>query len=125
MPKDDITEFFGEPISVHTSQQAEQDGILVQTGHKLISYMTHTVYERCIKPFALDGMWEQFAESQNAYEVELTRKLIDSVVTEIKKQYLKNNKKADWFYSIEARGWKFFVAQNETGKYTLMFPEDY
>ena len=57
--------------------------------------------------------------------MKLTKKLIDSAVDEIRKQYLKADKKADWFYSIEARGWKLFVAQNETGKFTLMFPEDY
>ena len=123
--KDDITAFFGEPISVYTSVQAEQDGILIQTGHKLINYMTRTVYDRCIQPFAVDGMWEQFAESQIAYEVQLTRKLIDSAVDEIKKQYLKSGKKADWFYALEVRGWRLFCAQNETEKFTLMFPEDY
>ena len=93
---------------------AEQDGILIQTGHKLINYMTRTVYDRCIQPFALDGMWEQFAESQIAYEVKLTRKLIYSAVDEIRKQYIKANKKADWFYSIEARGWKLFVDYKKT-----------
>lgn len=95
----DITDFFGEPISVYTSVQAEQDGILIQTGHQFINYMTRTVYDRCIKPFAIDGLWEQFAESQIAYEVQLTRKLIDSAIIEIRKQYLKADKKADWFYT--------------------------
>ncbi len=123
--EDEFTKFWGEPISIYTSVMAEQDGILIQTGHPFINYITRTVYDRCIQPFAVDGMWEQFAESQIAYEVELTKKLIDSAVDEIRKQYLKSGKKADWFYSVEARGWKFFVAQNETGKFTLMFPEDY
>jgi hypothetical protein len=119
--KDDITDFFGEPISVYTSVMAEQDGILIQTGYLFINYMTRTVYDRCIQPFAVDGMWEQFAESQIAYEVKLTKKLTDSAVEGIRNQYLKSGNKADWFYSIEARGWKFFVAQNETGKFTLLF----
>ena len=123
--EDEFTKFWGEPISIYTSVMAEQDGILIQTGHPIINYMTHTVHERCIAPFAVDGIWEQFAESQIAYEVQLTRKLIDSTVEEIRKKWLKAKKKADWFYSIEVRGWKFFAAQNETGKFTLMFPEDY
>jgi hypothetical protein len=38
---------------------------------------------------------------------------------------MKANKKADWFYSVEVRGWKFFVTMNEMGKFTIMFPEDY
>ncbi len=123
--EDEFTKFWGEPISIYTSVMAEQDGILIQTGHPIVNYMTHTVHERCIAPFAVDGMWEQFAESQIAYEVQLTRKLIDSAVEEIRKQWLKAKKKADWFYAIEVRGWKLWAAQNETGKFTLMFPEDY
>lgn len=47
-----------------------------------------------------------------------------TVIIEIQKQYIKDHKKADTFYAIEARGWKFFVAQNESG-FTCMFPEDY
>jgi len=50
--------------------------------------------------------------------------LIESLIIEIQKQYIKDNKKANSFYSVEARGWMFFVAQNESG-FTLMFPEDY
>lgn len=118
--KDDITSFFGEPISVYTSSQAEEDGILVATGHKLINYVTHTVFERCISPLAVDGLWEQFASSKEAYEKHLLSKLIESAIIEIRKL-----KKQDWFYNIEVRGWDLFCAQNETGGYTLMFPEDY
>lgn len=126
MPKEneDITSFFGEPISVYTSVQAEDDGILIQTGNAIINYMTRTVYDKCIKPFAVDGMWEQFAESQVAYEIELTKKLIESAIAEMQIQYQKT-KKEDWFYSVEVRGWKLFVAMNEMGKFTIMFPEDY
>lgn len=123
--EDEFTAFWGEPISIYTSVMAEQDGILIQTGHPIVNYMTHTVHERCIAPFAVDGLWEQFAKSQIAYEVQLTRKLIDSAVEEIRKQWLKAKKKADWFYAIDVCGWKLWAAQNETGKFTLMFPEDY
>lgn len=121
--ENDITSFFGEPIS--TSSQAEKDGILVATGHPLINYITRTVYERCISLFSNEGMWEQFASSKEKYERKLISKLIESVILEIQKQYLKANKKEDWFYSVKVRGWKLFVSQNETGKFTLMFPEDY
>jgi len=41
--KDDV---FGEPISVYTSAQAEEDGLLVKTNDKDINYMTRAVYER-------------------------------------------------------------------------------
>lgn len=122
--KDEFTEFWGEPISIYNDKMAESDGILVPTGHPLITYVTSNVYHRCIEEFAIDGIWENFADSKEKYERKLLSKLIASVILEIQKQYIKDNKKADTFYSIEARGWKFFVAQNETG-FTTMFHEDY
>lgn len=115
-----IDEFFGEVISAYTSEQAEADGVLIKTDNPIINYVTRTVYSKCIEPFAVDGHWEQFAKSKEAYEKRLLGKLLASAVIEVKKL-----NRQDWFYSIEARGWKFFIAQNETGKYTLMFPEDY
>lgn len=111
--RDEITEFFGEPISVYTSNQAEEDGILVSTGHPLINYITHTVFERCIKPLI----------TEDIDEANLTKKLIEDSIFEIKKF-----KHPDWMYAIKVRGcrgWKLWACQNETGKYTLMFPEDY
>ncbi|MFZ3166415.1 MAG: hypothetical protein WA130_02285 [Candidatus Methanoperedens sp.] len=122
--KDDITSFFGEPISVYTDSQGIEDGILIPTGHPLITLITSNAYHTCIEEFSKDGLWEQFASTKEKYERKLLSKLIESVIIEIQKQYIKDNKKADTFYSVEARGWKFFVAQNESG-FTLMFPEDY
>jgi hypothetical protein len=55
MPKenDDIADFFGEPISVYTSLQAEDDGILIQTGNAIINYMTRTGYDKASKHLLL------------------------------------------------------------------------
>ena len=118
--KDEFSEFWGEPISVYTSSQAEEDGILVATEHRLINYATRTVFERSISPFAIDGLWEKFASSKEAYEKHLLAKLIESAILEVQKL-----KRQDWFYNINIRGWDLFCAQNETGGFTLMFPEDY
>jgi hypothetical protein len=118
--RDELIEFFGEPISVYTSNQAEDDGILVSTGHSLINYITRTVFDRCIEPFTIDGLWEQYASSKEAYSKKLMMKLINSAILEIQTLNWQ-----DWFYNIEVRGWDLFCAQNETGSYTLMFPEDY
>jgi len=141
----DITDFFGEPISVYTSEQAESDGILIKVEHPQINYITHTVMETCIEPFiepliitdrslsnkpsfeVVDVGEKSFAipfeitEQEKAKAVKkLIGKLLSSVVDEVRKV-----NKPDWFYSFKVRGWKFFLAQNETGKYTLMFPSDY
>lgn len=143
--KDKFTEFWGEPISVYTSNQAEEDGILVSTGHPLINYITHTVFERCIEPFIESSIKTKLSLSNNPVneiievgnkafvinlkisdadkkksEQELIKKLLDSAIIEIQKL-----KRQDWMYEIECRGWKLWVCQNETGGYTLMFPEDY
>ena len=118
--KNDLTGFFGKPISIYTSSQAEIDGILVATGHKLINYVTRAVFERCISPFAVDGLWGQFASSKEAYGKHLLAKLIESAIIEIRKL-----KRQDWFSNVEVRGWDLFCAQNETGGYTLMFPGDH
>lgn len=142
----EVTEFFGEVISRYTSEQGEQDGILVKTDNPIINYITRTVYERCIEPFIEASALTKMslankptmlkteigkkelifniqipeAEKKRA-ERELINKLLDTAITQIKAL-----KKEDWMYELpDCRGWKLWVCQNETGKYTLMFPEDY
>ena len=120
--KDDLKELFGKPISVYTSDQAEDDGWLVKVKDNDINYMTRSVFDECIDKFLIkddDGNVLDYSPKLS----NLMYKLISSVKAEVVK--IQNEKGLDWFYSIEARGWKFFVCQNETGKYTLMFPEDY
>ena len=115
--KDEFTEFFGEPISIYSSEMAEADGILISIKHPFINYITHSVFEKCIYPYVMDGDKSQTDK--------LVNNLIHSVIVEVKKQYLKANKKPDWFYSVEVKDSKFFVAMNETEKFTLMLPSDY
>ncbi len=114
---DEFTKFWGEPISVYTSEQAEADGVLVKVDHPQINYITHSVMETCIMPSVKDGLTEQ---EKAALIKELIARLLKSVVAEV----IKINKR-DWFYAVEVNGCKFFVAQNETGKYTVMLQEDY
>lgn len=129
--KDEFTEFWGTPISVYTSVQAEEDGILVATGHPLINYITRTVYDRCIEPFIEASVMTKLSlankpmdDISEAYkkkaERELIKKLLNSAILEVQKL-----KRQDWFYNINCRGWDLFVCQNETGGYSLLFPEDY
>lgn len=133
----DITDFFGEVISKYTSDQAEQDGILVKTDNPIINYITHTVLNRCIEPFiesfamttkinagkdAFVGAVLTLTETEkNRARTTLIKKLLDTAITQIKAQ-----NREDWLYTLkDCRGWELWVAQNETGKFTLMFPEDY
>lgn len=145
--KDDIISFFGEPLSVYTSEQATEDGILIKTGHPLINYITATVYSKCIEPFieplvmtkrslsnkpiseTIEVGKKTFivnvkitdAETKQA-EKELLDKLIASAILEVQKLH-----RQDWLYALDdCRGWKdLWVVQNESGGYTLMFNSDY
>lgn len=122
MGEKNLKEIFGKVISTYTADQAEEDGLLIKVKDSDINYMTSAVYFDCIDKFLLKDEDGKILNGQQPAIV-LINKLISSAkqaVIEIQK-----TKGTDWFYSIEARGWKFFVCQNETGKYTLMFPEDY
>jgi hypothetical protein len=124
---------------------AEADGILIKVDHPQINYITYSVWETCIEPFIEPSiitdrslsnklrfevvevgersfvMPLKITEQEKAKAVKkLIGKLLASIVDEIRKI-----NKPDHFYAVEASGWKFFVAQNETGKFTAMFPEDY
>lgn len=120
--KKSVKELFGNPVSVYTSDQAEGDGLLIKIKDDDINYMTKSVYSECIDKFLIkddDGnVLDGFPTALN-----LMYKLISSVKAEVVK--IQEEKGLDWFYNIKARGWEFYVCQNETGKYTLMFPEDY
>jgi len=56
----------------------------------------------------------------NSYYYEFIKKLIEDAIIEIK-----TINKPDWFYCVYIKNFKLFVKQNETGKYTIMLPEDY
>jgi hypothetical protein len=130
--KDDLTEIFGSPISVYTSEQATEDGILVKTGHPLINFITATVYSKCVEPFIEPLAMTRLSLANKPLEVtdadrkkaekELVKRLIESAILEVQK--LNRN---DWFYALDdCRGWKdMWVVQNETGLWTLMFNSDY
>lgn len=142
----EVTEIFGAVISKYTSDQAEQDGILIKTDNPIINYVTRTVWDTCIEPFiessamtklslANKPMSEVIEVGNKSFIVnlkiteaqkksaakELLNKLLDTAITLIKAQ-----NREDWLYTLkDCRGWELWAAQNETGKFTLMFPEDY
>jgi hypothetical protein len=130
--ENDLTEIFGSPISVYTSEMAEADGILIKTDNKIINYITQTVFERCIAPFIEPLAMTRLSLANKPLEItdadrkkaekELVKRLIESAILEVQK--LNRN---DWFYALnDCRGWKdMWVVQNETGLWTLMFSSDY
>lgn len=142
----EVTDFFGEVISKYTSDQAEEDGILVKTDNPIINYVTRTVYERCIEPFIEASALTELSLANKPAMLEtaigdkklvfnvkipdelkqrVAKKLLDKLLVTAITQ-IKALKREDWMYELpDCRGWKLWVCQNETGAYTLMFPEDY
>ena len=142
----ELTDIFGEVISTYTSEQATEDGILIKVDHPAINYITHTVFERCIEPFIESSVVtdrssadkpnfeiieigaKKLALSLNITEEEkgkaaekLIKKLLNSAVEAARK----TGRQDHLYTDLDVRGWKLWLGQNETGKYTLMFPEDY
>jgi hypothetical protein len=128
-PKE-LDEVFGEPISVYTSAQAEEDGLLVKTNDKDINYMTRAVYDRMVEAKVEEPEPEVKARMTaleiyliDAKRYALFRGLVIGAKLEV--MMIQREKGRDWFYKVRLDGQDYFVAQNETGAYTLMFPEDY
>ena len=125
-----MKDVFGEPISVYTSAQAEEDGLLVKTGDRVINYMTRAVYYRMVEAKVPEPEPDVKAKMTaldifliDAKRYAIFRGLVVGAKIEVLK--IQKEKRRDWFYKIALDGQDYFVAQNETGAYTLMFPEDY
>ena len=118
-----IDEFWGKPIFTYTSDQATEDGILfdldlmqqyrTRGSPSPLKYVTTNLLSK--------GYW-------NKDETLNIPNMID-LITQSLKIFAKKPKN-DWFVSgvIElplGAKQKIFIAQNETGRYTAMLPEDY
>jgi len=117
MSKDD---FWGEPISIYTSEQATEDGFLFQLNLKAnipFSHVTTNLMYQC-------GYMEKDTQGEDHINMTNMTDLLNQALEIMRKS------KPDWFYSgkIELPSGttqKIFIVQNETGKYTIMLPEDY
>lgn len=110
---------FGEVVSTYTSEQATADGVLVavsslnsQWGDGPFSHITANLL------------------SQGYREEDGSPRLVN--VLDLLNQALKicQSKPANHFYSgriefPDGQRRKIFIGQNETGKFTVMLPEDY
>ena len=158
MSKDKVTEVFGEPISVYTSNQAVEDGILLNlkvlenkikgitapnapfshiTTNLLTKhgYMTENSTIKCGHQFKdIEGIWVKPTMNEcphcytKANQVTFNYPNILDLLNQAL-QIIKKGPKGDWMYSgkIETpNGNKqtIFIQQNETGKFTILLPED-
>jgi len=125
----EVKEIFGNPISVYTSEQASEDGFLVEIkDDEHFNHMTSGVWKDCVDAFVIkddNGKPLKGLGFNNTHKA-MMRKLLNRIRQDIVGQIRdKKARRDDWFYKVNASGWTFFVAQNETAKFTLMFPEEY
>ena len=108
---DQRDEFFGEPISTYTDQQALADGILVAIpGDGGVNRVTRAVF---------DHFTESLGTSPITGPVANITPLMDAI-----RAMLRIEPDDGWRVG-EYQGREFWLIPNEVGGLTLMFPEDY
>src|SRR5213594_3659254 len=108
---DQIDEFFGEPISTYTDQQALADGVLVAVpGEGGVNRVTRAVF---------DHFADAMGSSPVTGPVTNIGPLLDAI-----RAMLQVEPDDGWRVGTYA-GKKLWLIPNETGGLTLMFPEDY
>ena len=119
---------WGEPVNVYTSENATEDGILVETKifEKRITNLNKLPFSHVtVNLLTTCGYMTETEKDGVKFNIPC---LIDLFVQAYK--IGARGTKGDWFYSgkIELPSGKkqeIFIAQNETGKFTIMLPEDY
>ncbi len=117
-----MKDYFGKVISSYSDNQAEDDGILFPVkNHKIFSFITTNLMHG-------QGYMVRDGGEEHVNKANLTD-LLHLAGGIVVRAYRKSGVQ-DRFYSgfIEfpsgTKG-KIFIAQNESGKYTIMLPEDY
>jgi hypothetical protein len=116
---------FGEPISVYTSDDAIEDGCLVPASPSTHPnwLLTRAVYERIVE---VEGFKDDGTDPDNApYSLRWRQRVIPLLVDAA----LIASKRKDhlWTEGLEGNltGKMLWIAANDQGGLTIMFPEDY
>ena len=108
---DQIDEFFGEPISTYTDQQALQDGVLVAApGDGGVNRVTRAVF---------DHFTESLGTSPITGAVANIGPLLDAI------RAMLAIEPDDGWRTGDYQGKRLWLIPNEVGGLTLMYPEDY
>lgn len=112
-------DFFGPVISTYTSEQATADGVLVSV--------------ESLSPKWAEGPFSHITANllnEGYREEDGSPRLVNVVDLLIQALRICQSKSADHLYSgriefPDGQRREIFIGQNETGKFTLMLPEDY
>lgn len=128
----ELNEFFGEPIFIYTSEQAEADGILINL-NKLNLRWDNCPFNYATSNLMNKGYIHQEKKDGQEEQIKLNipnvLDLINQAFTIVQRES-QNFTKPDTFFSGKIEfpdGSKqdIYIGMNETGKFTLMLPEDY
>jgi Golgi nucleoside diphosphatase len=113
-----------ETISTYTSKQAEEDGILFDIT-KLNPAWKKGIFNFVTTNLMSEGYFEKDGNARTVNVVDLLNQ-----ANQIVRKASDNFKNFDSFFSgtIElpsGKAQEIFIGQNETGKFTIMLPEDY
>jgi len=135
----DMNEVFGEPISVYTSDQAVEDGVLVEAWPerwpKLL--LTRSLYE-ALREVGYERVPDARAEDLEVLAFnQVATPFVMDVLMILKARFDKNpgeeKEESRWFLGGgetkgpmegNATGKEVWVARNDVGGITIMFPED-
>jgi len=119
LTEDTLTEIFGTPISTYTSEEATDDGflldldIILKDPRFFLKYITTGLLEK--------GYWNP----DRSLNIPNLKDLLNQAIRIFHKKT-----RDDYFVSgrVElpsGQKQKIFIAQNETGRYTAMLPDEY
>jgi len=116
-------------ISVYTSDQAAEDGILFSVGKSQFLKNDYFNYITVNLLLEMDIMKYDAKRRTDVVNVQMTLDLIEQAGKIVNRE-LANKLLMDCFYSGTVRKSngeriRIFISENETGKYTLMLPSDY
>lgn len=127
----------GEPVSVYTSEDAVEDGMLVNVGKIKPEWSTGFVSHITVGLldcgyYKTDDQGKEYINLANCWELLIQAQQI--VKSSHRGKWLIDGASlalvSDWFYSGEIElpsgdKQEIFIEQNETGYYTLLLPEDH
>lgn len=92
----------------YTDADAVKDGVLMPVSFGAINLVT-------------DGIVQKFT-GHGIFEIEKFNSFMTKAAGLLSEQH---KVKADWFYEVIIEGNKYFIAENGSGGFTLMLPEEY
>jgi hypothetical protein len=122
--------FFGEEdvVSRYTLRQAEEDGILVNLTQVGPEWAKSPLSHATTNLLTSKGYLTWPTPEEGKLNRPALNDLLFQAAQIMRRGYRK--RRADWFYEgrvefPDGSSGKIFIAQNETGKFTLMLPDDY